>query len=134
MHILATEIQHGPRLILKVKINDTSSGLETCTTDQLFYTSSRRTHPIDCIFLDCRMPSLSGYETAKLIRDGQAGKNKANVFISAMTVQISNTARQECFDSGMNYFIPKPVSKRSFDTAIKASRNKSDRPVPLFKK
>jgi len=251
VHILATEIQHGTRLILKVEIKDTSSGLETCTTDQLFYTSSRRstasisdigslvserlihklggtlncsyeegqgnrfvielpmnvlsplaktmadgtstqifvpptgerllaeaktaltvliiddnsinldvarqfltklgckvylassgkegietlrTHPIDCIFLDCRMPSLSGYDTAKLIRDGEAGKGKANVFISAMTAQISNKARQECFDAGMNYFIPKPVSKRSFENAIKASRNESDKPVSLFKK
>lgn len=77
-------------------------------------------HPIECVFMDCLMPKLSGFETTQLIRQGAAGENKSDVFISAMTASTNEENKVLCYEAGMNHFMPKPVSLKSFTKALEA--------------
>ncbi len=77
-----------------------------------------RDYPIDGILLDCQMVDLSGYEVCQKIRAGECGRLKSEVFISAMTAHVSDLSKEQCFDSGMDMFIAKPVTRQSFDSFI----------------
>jgi CheY-like chemotaxis protein len=74
--------------------------------------------PIECVFMDCQMPELSGFETTQLIRQGEAGSDKAGVFISALTAYADDENKILCYESGMDHFIPKPLRKGSFTKAL----------------
>ncbi len=86
----------------------------------------------DCVFMDCRMPELTGYETTRLIRSGKAGDQNSSIFISAMTAQTSDHAREECYRSGMNFYVPKPVNKRSFEKALAACSKHNEQPIEMY--
>ncbi|MGJ8638293.1 MAG: response regulator [Opitutaceae bacterium] len=140
-----TEASGAPKVIQKNKVPTNSPQLEVLVVDdndinlmvasQLLLKLDCKVHvatsgeecirklkelPIDCIFLDRQMPILTGNETARQIRSGIAGDDKANVFISAVTANVTRQARQECAEAGMNHFIAKPVSKRNLKQALDA--------------
>jgi CheY-like chemotaxis protein/signal transduction histidine kinase len=78
-------------------------------------------HPsIECVFMDCLMPKLSGFETTQMIRQGAAGEEKSDIFISAMTASTNEENKVLCYEAGMNHFMPKPVSLKSFSKALNA--------------
>lgn len=61
----------------------------------------------DIIFMDCHMPILDGFETTKeIIKEYQENKP----IIIALTASAMKEDLEKCFDSGMDYFISKPVS------------------------
>lgn len=66
--------------------------------------------PLDIIFLDCQMPVLDGYQTAKAIREIEEDSD-AHVLIVALTGLAMEGDRQKCLDSGMDDFIAKPLAK-----------------------
>ena len=59
----------------------------------------------DIIFMDCQMPTMSGYEATRRIRS--EGVN-ASVPIVAMTANVDAQDRAHCFEAGMNDFLGKP--------------------------
>ncbi|MCH2207180.1 MAG: ATP-binding protein [Lentisphaerales bacterium] len=63
-----------------------------------------RQEKFDLIFLDMHMPVIDGAEAAKLIR-----KENATIPIIGITANVTDTSRQSCFDSGMNWFLEKPL-------------------------
>ena len=66
-------------------------------------------NPYDVLLLDVQMPDLDGLETAQLIRNGEAGEDRAGVPIIALTAHAVDEARAECLAAGMNDFVSKPV-------------------------
>jgi len=58
------------------------------------------------ILMDVRMPEMDGYEATVAIRK----MNIIQPFIIAMTANVSTSDREDCFEAGMNDFIPKPIS------------------------
>lgn len=77
---------------------------------------------IDGILMDCQMPDLSGYETVELIRSGEAGEAKSEVFVVAITADDSAESRTACERVGMNDFIAKPVRAAGFEKLVKEIR------------
>lgn len=63
-------------------------------------------HAYDLIFMDVQMPRLDGISSARLIRE--AGFTKPIVALTAFADQ-SNI--DECFGSGMDYFLSKPIKR-----------------------
>lgn len=86
---------------------------------------------IDCVFMDCHMPELSGFETTELIRTGECGKHNENIFISSMTAHTSEKARSDCTASGMNHFLAKPVNRSAFEEALAAWRDHQNKDVVI---
>ena len=74
-----------------------------------------RDHPdIDLILMDIRMPGLSGFETAKIIR--QFNKN---VIIIAQSAFCASEDIEKALEYGCNDFISKPVEKNKLIDLLK---------------
>lgn len=63
----------------------------------------------DIIFMDCQMPVMNGFDATREIRKQEGGATSNTVPILAMTANASPDAVSECYDSGMNDVIAKPV-------------------------
>ncbi|MDX2109280.1 MAG: PAS domain S-box protein [Verrucomicrobiota bacterium] len=65
----------------------------------------------DLILMDCQMPELDGYEATLRIRQPTTKALNPNIPIVAMTANVIQGDREKCILSGMNDYLPKPVSK-----------------------
>lgn len=63
----------------------------------------------DLVFLDCRMPSPDGYDTAREIRRREAAAKRARHTLIAITADALPAVRTACLEAGMDDAITKPV-------------------------
>lgn len=63
----------------------------------------------DIVFMDCMMPEMDGYTATRLIREDEAGKEKSNIPIIALTANAMTGDREKCEESGMDDYIAKPI-------------------------
>ena len=63
----------------------------------------------DLILMDIQMPVMDGVEATKFIRGGQAGHDKSNIPIIAMTAYAMVGDKEKFLAAGMNDYISKPV-------------------------
>ncbi|MEY3546965.1 MAG: hypothetical protein RLZZ313_1326, partial [Verrucomicrobiota bacterium] len=66
----------------------------------------------DAVFLDCQMPELDGYETAREIRRLEADRklgNRPPTFVIALTANAMAGDREKCLAAGMDEFLTKPL-------------------------
>ena len=64
-------------------------------------------HHYSLILMDCQMPELDGLQATRLIRE--RGYSETDLPIIALTANVFEEDRQNCFEAGMNDFISKPV-------------------------
>ncbi|HKQ40185.1 MAG TPA: PAS domain-containing protein, partial [Verrucomicrobiae bacterium] len=64
--------------------------------------------PYDIILMDCQMPEMDGYETARAIRRSAEGSSHTP-YIVALTANAMLGDRDKCLGSGMNDYLPKPL-------------------------
>jgi CheY-like chemotaxis protein len=76
-----------------------------------------RVLPYDCVFMDCQMPEMDGYEAAAEIRRQESPGR--HVAIIAMTAEVLGDGHQRCLVSGMDDFIPKPIQIQTLVDALK---------------
>lgn len=72
----------------------------------------------DLVFMDLQMPEIGGLEVTEKLRSGEAGEANRSVPVVAMTARASREDRRECLASGMNDYIPKPVSTELIGRAM----------------
>jgi PAS domain S-box-containing protein len=66
-----------------------------------------RNRKYDLILMDCHMPKMDGYATAKAIR---RDLGITDIPIVAMTAGVLADDRERCIDCGMNGYLSKPIS------------------------
>ena len=71
----------------------------------------------DALLLDCQMPQLDGYETARRIRGGEFGLNPG-IPIIALSAHVMPVDQAKCFASGMDDALPKPVEREDLGAAL----------------
>jgi CheY-like chemotaxis protein len=73
----------------------------------------------DLILMDVQMPEMNGFESTRQIRtiESSEGKEKG-VSIIAMTASLLKSEINNCYDSGMNNYIPKPYNPSELIGAI----------------
>ncbi|HRK08764.1 MAG TPA: ATP-binding protein [Pseudobdellovibrionaceae bacterium] len=69
------------------------------------------------VFMDCQMPELDGIEATKLIRDLPHPK-AARVPIVALTANVFSSDVENCFKSGMDGFLGKPVDIKALQVQL----------------
>jgi CheY-like chemotaxis protein len=70
------------------------------------------------IVMDVQMPGIDGLETTRRIRQMETEHNLTPAFIIAWTAHHS--CKDECFDAGMNDFLPKPFAPEDLTSKISA--------------
>ncbi len=60
----------------------------------------------DVILMDVMMPVLDGYQTTKIIREGNSTSSSS--VIIGLTSGIYDSEKEKCISVGMNYFMSKP--------------------------
>jgi CheY-like chemotaxis protein len=75
-------------------------------------------HPFDLVLLDCQMPTMDGFETARRIRAGETGLGNAAVPIVALTAAARDSDRDRALAAGMNDYLAKPFSLSAFRETV----------------
>lgn len=70
--------------------------------------------PYNLIFMDVQMPNLDGLQSTKLIRD--LGYRAP---IVALTAFAEESNVKDCLDSGMNFFLSKPIRRPALKKVLK---------------
>jgi CheY-like chemotaxis protein/HPt (histidine-containing phosphotransfer) domain-containing protein len=83
----------------------------------------------DLLLLDCEMPEMDGYETARRIRDLRTGARNPLIPIVAMTADAISGDREKCFQAGMNDYLAKPVEPRHLAEVLGKWLASSDAPA-----
>ena len=76
--------------------------------------SMERQNPYNLIFMDVQMPNLDGLQSTRLIR--QSGFLAP---IVALTAYAEEQNVKECLDSGMNFFLSKPIRRPALKHVLK---------------
>ena len=66
--------------------------------------------PFDIVLLDCLMPGMNGFQTARAIRAEEEVHAQRRIPIVAMTASILEEDRDEVTAAGMDGYLPKPVT------------------------
>ena len=74
--------------------------------------------PYDLVLMDIQMPELDGIETARRIRASEAGELTRRTPILALTANTLVQDRYDCFESGMDGFLIKPVDRDELAKAL----------------
>ncbi len=87
---------------------------------EIGYKKYKENNGYDLILMDCQMPVMNGFESTKLIREHEK-ENKINACpIIALTANSSKADRKQCFDAGMDYFMPKPIKREAVSEMLKS--------------
>ena len=70
------------------------------------------------LLTDCHMPTMDGFELTKAIRE-QEGETKSRLPIIAITASTLEAEIKRCYDSGMDYFLAKPLEMPKLQAALK---------------
>ncbi len=72
----------------------------------------------DVVFMDCQMPGLDGYATARAVRAGTSGVVDPDVPIVALTANAMVGDRERCLEAGMNDHLAKPIVRDALAQVI----------------
>ncbi len=88
----------------------------------------------DAVILDCRMPELDGYETARRVRAGAVAGLNPRLPIIALTAYSRGQEREKCLASGMDDCLEKPLRPEEMQAALARlglARTPATSPAPL---
>lgn len=81
----------------------------------------------DLVLMDVQMPVMDGVEATKAIRNGEAGQDKKDIPIIAITAYAMGGDREKFLAAGMNDYIAKPVDMEQLESILNAvCRTKRD--------
>lgn len=77
-----------------------------------------RNNAYDLIFMDCNMPEMDGFQTARTIRHLERAESLPPSRIIALTASALQGDRDACLQSGMNDYLTKPIRLNELRAAL----------------
>lgn len=74
---------------------------------------------IDLILMDCMMPDMDGYESARRIREEEARLGQKRIPIVALTANALEGDKERCLAAGMDDYLSKPFRIEALRTILK---------------
>lgn len=78
-----------------------------------------RTEAFDAVIMDIQMPEMDGIEATKAIRRGEAGDDRKDIPIIAMTAYAMSGDKEAFLDVGMDDYVSKPIDVENLRNALK---------------
>lgn len=78
------------------------------------------------VLMDCLMPEMNGFEATQKIRQGLAGDLYQSIPIIAITANVMVSDEKQCYASGMNDYLSKPVDADLLKTKVEYWLAKSE--------
>jgi signal transduction histidine kinase/ActR/RegA family two-component response regulator len=75
-----------------------------------------RDHRYDAVLMDIGLPTMSGFDAARCIRERERGQDE--VPIIALTALVKDGVFEQCLDAGMDDYLAKPVTRESMAAAL----------------
>ena len=72
----------------------------------------------DCVFMDCQMPTMDGFEATRLYREIEKAENRSRIPIIACTAGVLAEQKVECTNAGMDDFISKPIERSQLQAIL----------------
>jgi CheY-like chemotaxis protein/HPt (histidine-containing phosphotransfer) domain-containing protein len=76
------------------------------------------TLPYDVVLMDVQMPVMDGLEATRRIRDPKSAVLDHHIPIIAMTANAMQGDREKCLMTGMDDYVPKPVSPKALTAVL----------------
>jgi signal transduction histidine kinase/CheY-like chemotaxis protein len=100
------------RLLARRGVSAVNAGDGRSVLDKL------RSDRFDLILMDCQMPVLDGYDTAREVRRRETVAGSGHVPIVAMTASAMQGDRERCLAAGMDDYIAKPIDSGKLDQLL----------------
>ncbi len=84
-------------------------------------------HNVDIVLMDIEMPTMDGIPATQKIHEGEAGQDKMNIPIVAMSAHALTEYREKAMDYGMNEYITKPINIIELQNCISIVQRKTDK-------
>jgi CheY-like chemotaxis protein len=70
-----------------------------------------------CIFMDCQMPDMDGFEATAAIREREQ-RSGGHIPIIALTAHVMQEERGRCFTVGMDHYLSKPLQVAALQAVL----------------
>ena len=114
LRILLVEDNEVNQMVAGMLLKKMGHHADTAENGQLAIEALEQNH-YDLILMDCQMPVMDGYETTRKIRKNPKWQDLP---IIAVTANVMQGDRDDCFASGMNDYITKPYNRKQLSVAI----------------
>jgi signal transduction histidine kinase/DNA-binding response OmpR family regulator len=74
----------------------------------------------EIVLMDVSMPVMNGYQATGRIREIERENGLKPAHIIGLTAHALEGDREKCLDAGMDYYLPKPISRAGFSEALAA--------------
>ncbi len=102
-NIVNQTVTQGLLQLLGLRVDTANDGIQA-----LAYSQNRE---FDAVILDCQMPNMDGFETAKRWRQREHELQRRHTPIIALTANAMEGDRERCLAAGMDDYLSKPVGK-----------------------
>lgn len=109
LNILIAEDDSTNILLLEIMLNKLGLSYKSVPNGTMAIEELNRS-AFDCVLMDIRMPEMDGVEATKAIRNGEAGEDKKDIPIIAITAHAMDGDREFFLESGVNDYIAKPFN------------------------
>lgn len=106
LQVLVVDDNAINRTVMSAQLLNLGCEVDSAADGELALEYLEENHP-DLILLDCHMPKLDGFETARRIN--VQPEKYGNPIIVALTASVEPHAEERCREAGMHHFLQKPL-------------------------
>ncbi|WP_309043251.1 ATP-binding protein [Marinobacter sediminicola] len=114
LRVLLVEDNEVNQMVASTLLKKMGHRADIAENGQLALTALKQ-QQYDLVLMDCQMPVMDGYETTRRIRKNPDWQNLP---VIAVTANVMQGDRADCFASGMNDYITKPYNRKQLAEAI----------------